>query len=202
MPIRPTILVRARESTTRQTTVGRDSSRHGFTGRAALRRQGEQRTYVPNHCTHRGRKPALAVRMCGCPCCAREIILAVISLVTSPSVSEWAQPHVQEAQTATRGCSPIMVVGDRAFPCWRTSRSTARLCGARKGVLPTTTGLLASGHGESYRDRSPTIRHHPGNRVGGMLRKFTMHLRCVQPRRKERYIRCHVLHMCSQARTE
>lgn len=64
--------------------------------------------------------------------------------------------YVQEAQTATRGCSPIMVVGDRAFPCWRTSRSTARLCGARKGVLPTTTGLLASGHWESYRDRSPT----------------------------------------------
>lgn len=25
-----------------------------------------------------------------------------------------------------------------------------------KGVLPTTTGLLASGHWESYRDRSPT----------------------------------------------
>lgn len=54
--------------------------------RSGLRRQGEQRTYVPNHCTHGWRKPALArprlaVRMCGCrTCCAREIILAVLSV--------------------------------------------------------------------------------------------------------------------------
>lgn len=62
------------------------------------------------------------------------------SLVT-PRVfrNRHSRTYVQEAQAATRG-SPIMVVGGRAFPCRRTSRSTARLCGARKGSCQLLLG--------------------------------------------------------------